>query len=220
MPKRVGLTCGSDHSKFAAYFSALDSVGLDPVFTSPAEPHSLDEMEGLVLCGGTDIDPALYGQERGPHTEEPDRGRDRLEKDLATQAIERDMPVLGICRGIQLLNALHGGTLHQHLEGHSVRGQDTVHRVRIAPGTKLACIMPAGPLEVNSRHHQAIDRVGLGLTVSAVSEDGQVIEGTERHDKRFVIGIQWHSEDLVGKQDHATRLFEAFADAVRAARRL
>jgi putative glutamine amidotransferase len=162
---------------------------------------------GLVLAGGTDVDPGLYGAEADPLTEDPDKQRDAMEQRLLRQALERDLPVLAICRGMQLFNVTHrGGTLVQDIEGHKV----ALHDATIGDGTALAEIFGAGKRSLNSRHHQAVGMPGEGLIVSARAADG-VIEALERRDRRFTLAVQWHPEDLM-PQDRA--LFEAFRNAL------
>ncbi len=197
---------------------------IEPVRISPEEPRSLDGLEGLVLTGGTDVNPALYGQERGRESDEPDDARDELETRLIREALADDVPVLAICRGMQLLNVACGGTLIQHLASTDVhRAKNTgdepgrhraVHTVRVAGGTRLAAIAGEGEHAVNSRHHQAVDRVGEGLIVSAVSSDG-VVEALEKPDHPFAVAVQWHPEDRTLVSEADRKLFEAFAGAMR-----
>ena len=195
-----------DESRLAPYADALRNAGIEPVLVTPDTPiASLDGL-GLLLTGGTDIDPALYGAEPQPETETPDRERDALEQRLLREALDRNLAVLAICRGMQLFNATHaGGTLLQHITGH--RTPQIPHQIAIETDTRLAKIFGAGPRPVNSRHHQAVGRVGHGLVISARAADG-VIEALERSDRRFAVAVQWHPEDL--PQDHA--LFEAFGE--------
>lgn len=205
--KRVGVTYRSE-KKIAPYAEALRAVGIEPVLVTPDQAQGSFTARGLVLSGGTDLDPNLYGQrERHALAQEPDVERDALEQRLLLDALSAHLPVLAICRGMQLFNVAHaGGTLVQHIEGH--KGE---HQIAIAAGTRLAEIFGAGTRPVNSRHHQAIGRVGEGLIVSATSPDG-VIEGLERSDQRFAIAVQWHPEDMMPEQ---RRLFEAFREALR-----
>lgn len=200
--KRAALTYRFDN-KVAPYADALRGVGIEPVFVTPDAPlESLGGM-GLLLTGGVDLAPALYGAEAQPETEEPDLARDTLEQRLLREALDRDLPVLAICRGMQLFNVTHaGGTLLQHIEGHRAP-----HDLTIEAGTRLAAIFGAGTRHVNSRHHQAAGRVGERLLISARAQDG-VIEALERADRRFAVAVQWHPEDLF-TQERA--LFEAFA---------
>ncbi|HWB96903.1 MAG TPA: gamma-glutamyl-gamma-aminobutyrate hydrolase family protein, partial [Bryobacteraceae bacterium] len=174
-------------------------------------------LDALLITGGGDVNPALYGRASEPQTQPPDDPRDHLEIRLLQQALDRDLPVLAICRGMQLLNVAHGGTLVQHLEGHSVRSADPsipVHDVHVAEGTRLARILGAGAHPVNSRHHQAVEEVGQGLAIIARSPEG-VIEGLERTDRRFVVAVQWHPEDQARTDAVQLRLFEAFAESLR-----
>ncbi|MBM3775199.1 MAG: gamma-glutamyl-gamma-aminobutyrate hydrolase family protein [Acidobacteria bacterium] len=204
---RVGVTYRKQ-DKLEPYQRALRAAGLEAVPITPPALATLDGLAGLVLTGGTDIDPAEYRARRERQTQPPDGPRDRLERALLEQALERDLPVLAICRGMQLLNVVQGGTLVQHLPEHvSPR-----HLVRLKPGTRTAAILGLPPLRVNSRHHQALDRLGQELIVSARSLDG-VIEAVEHRGKRFVLAVQWHPEDLVA-EFRQRKLFEAFRGAV------
>jgi len=214
--KRI-VTVAGDAEDSPPYIEALRQAGIEPVFGT-----SLDGVAGLVLLGGVDVNPARYGEARHPETEDPDDARDRLELALIAEALERDLPILAICRGLQILNVEHGGTLVQHLEPvdrHRHRDGDksvNAHAIEIAPGTTLARIA-GGELQraVNSRHHQAVARLGEGLMVSATDPEDGVIEALERPDKRFVVGVQWHPENQIGEKDPlARKLFEAFASSL------
>lgn len=201
----------------APYVDALRHAGIDTVFAS-----SLDGVLGLVLMGGTDVNPARYGEQRHPETEDPDDERDGREATLIREALDRDLPILAICRGMQILNVQHGGTLLQHLETVERHRKEpknkslSAHSIEILPGKELARI--AGSelrREVNSRHHQSIARVGEGLVVSARDPRDSVIEAIERPDRRFVVGVQWHPENQIAAKDGiARRLFDAFAAAL------
>lgn len=213
----------SNRRKIAPYIDALRAAGLDPVCVTPDAPSPLDGFRGLVLTGGSDINPALYGEAING-SEKVDDARDRLESDLCHAALDSDRPILAICRGEQLLNVVHSGSLIQDLTSkslHQCKPRDAeagkhpaAHSVDVAEGTHLARIVGAGLHDVNSRHHQAADRIGAGLTVSARSEDG-VIEGLERADRTFVVAVQWHPEDRILVSDADRKLFQAFASAVR-----
>jgi len=212
----------STRKKLDPYEQAIRGAGLDPVFVTPNERQPIDGFRGLVLTGGADINPACYG-EPNQGSEGVDPARDRLEMDLLAAAIEKDLPVLAICRGVQLLNVFHGGSLIQDLPSKDIHEQrrrewepgrhPAAHVVDIEPGSRLAQIVGSTKLEVNSRHHQAADRVGAGLTVTARSADG-VIEGLENPDRRFVVGVQWHPEDRVLVSEADQNLFAAFAEAL------
>jgi putative glutamine amidotransferase len=213
MRGRVGVTFRK-LDKIGPYEAALQQVGLEPVRITPDQPRGLEGLDGLVLTGGTDIDPGLYGQVKHDRADEPDHSRDRLERGLLEHALALDIPVLAICRGMQLFNVVHGGSLIQHFEGHMHRGGGE-HEVQIQAGSRLGEILGPGVYQVNSRHHQAIDRVGARLRVVAVC--GDIVEAIERPDRRFAVAVQWHPEDRTDTTGDRA-LFEAFAQAVEGRR--
>lgn len=206
--------------KAESYLAALRAAGIDPVPCQPGSPANVDGVQGLVLTGGVDVLPAYYGQEPDPDLGEVDRERDAFEFGLLTMADAADVPTLAICRGVQILNVHRGGTLVQHLpQSARHRRNDTpksqaVHAVRIEAGSKLAGIMGAG-VEVNSRHHQAVDRVGSGLVVTARDAEDGVIEAVEDPARRFLVGVQWHPEDQAPVDDVQRNLFDAFAAVLK-----
>lgn len=208
---RVGVTYRR-LDKLRAYVEAVEKAGMEAVPIHPDDPLPLDGLDGLLLSGGTDLNPQMYGADPHPASEAPDNSRDALERRLLQDALQRDLPVLCICRGMQLFNVIHGGTLIQDMEGHRIPDVSEAHSVDVSPGTKLAEVLDAGAHPVNSRHHQVIGELGQGLCVSATSPDGQ-IEAIERSDKRFAVAVQWHPEELVNDQEEAKRLFAAFAQA-------
>jgi putative glutamine amidotransferase len=176
----------------------------DPAADASPDPF-LDRVDGLLLGGGADIDPAAYGAARHPETKVTWPERDRFEIALARRALERDMPVLGVCRGMQLLNVALGGTLIQHLPealGHEDHRQTPgvfgEHEVRLEPGSLAARAAGAERVEVKSHHHQGIDRLGEGLVASGWWHDEEVIEAIELPDRRFALGILWHPEEEPG----------------------
>lgn len=215
---RVALTFGNE-IRIGPYEVALREAGLEPV----RNPESLASLGGLLLSGGADINPALYGQERTFESDAADDQRDALETHLLREALAADIPVFAICRGLQLFNVVCGGTLVQHLASTPVHRQKpqnsesgkhpAAHRIWVAPNTRLAEIIGPGGHDVNSRHHQAVDRMAEGLNVSAISEDG-VIEGLEKPGAAFAIAVQWHPEDRIFVNDEDRKLFAAFAEAV------
>jgi putative glutamine amidotransferase len=220
VPHRVAVTY-EDAKKAGPYADALRLVGLEPVLISADQPWSLKGLDGLLISGGCDIDPKRYGQERAPETQEPNPWRDCMEIGLLGEALDRDLPVLAICRGLQLFNVYHGGTLVQHLAGDLHRTltrpadpSKPMHEVSVAPDTKLAAVLGAGKHPVNSRHHQAVDKLGDRLRISAKSVKDGIVEGVERPDKGFAVGVQWHPEDQVRADETQLKLFRAFAEAV------
>jgi len=194
----------------------------DPAL-EPSPDSVLDLIDGLILAGGNDVDPSLYGAERHPETNETVPDRDRVEIALGRRAVERDMPVLGICRGMQVLNVAFGGTLLQHLPdevGHgnhrlnpgSFDGSD--HPVRLEHGSLAAQAAGEELHNTKSHHHQGIDCLGAGLIVTGHSTLDDLPEAIEVPDKRFVLGVQWHPEadddsDVVGALVDAARAYRS-----------
>jgi putative glutamine amidotransferase len=167
----------------------------DVVAESPDE--LLDLLDGLILAGGSDIDPASYGAQSGPETRGTRPERDRFEIALGTRALERDMPLLGICRGMEMLNVIQGGTLDQHLglELHRhTPGVFTDHGVRLESGSLAARVVGGERTEVKSAHHQGLDELGEGVVASGYADDG-IIEAIELPDKNFAVGVLWHPEE-------------------------
>lgn len=206
--------------KLQAYVNALRAGGMEPAPAFVGEAVPFDGAAGLLLMGGTDVNPKLYGEEARPETDQPDDQRDEVELRLIHEAIRNGLPILAICRGIQILNVYHGGTLIQHLTPaapHDVETEDRgahAHAVEIETGSQLARIAGAGRLPVNSRHHQAVNRLGGGLQVSARAAGDGIIEGLERADRSFVVAVQWHPEDQVARDQAQLNLFRAFAEAL------
>jgi putative glutamine amidotransferase len=207
---RVALPFGNrtPETRRHPYRKALAAANIQPV----EKVATLAGLDGLVLAGGSDLDPALYGAPPHPETDEPDGDRDSLETALLREALDRDFPVFAICRGLQLLNVALGGTLAQHIEGHRCPGQPAVHPIAIAPHSRLKSILEVDEYVVNSRHHQCVYQVASGLVVAARAPDN-VIEALELPGKRFVLAVQWHPEDRTDQPD--AKLFEAFRDAMK-----
>jgi putative glutamine amidotransferase len=198
------------------YLRAITAAGGMPVVLPPLGDAEalLERLDGVCLSGGPDLDPEAYGAverhaELGPT--EPDL--DAFELALARAADASGVPLLGICRGAQALNVARGGTLHQHVGAHrqTEPATATTHSVHVDPGTRLAQLVGTRPLRVNSFHHQAVDVLGGGLRAVARAADG-TIEAVEAPGPRFVLGVQWHAEGLVGQPRHRA-LFEALVAA-------
>jgi len=206
-----------DYEDLPPYREAAAAAGLLAQCVVPSVNLDMEHFSGLLLTGGGDVDPALYGEERHPKTEESDRERDDVEIKLLQQALARDLPVLAICRGLQIVNVMHGGTLSQHIEAHEHRTDERsapAHNIKIERNTLLAAIAGTDCWKVNSRHHQAIKTLGAGLRVSAVDPRDETIEAIERPDKRFVLGVQWHPENEVFAYPDRLKLFQRFGDAL------
>lgn len=177
--------------------------------------------DGLLLTGGHDVDPSLYGEKIRPSCGAICPERDRLEQILYQLALSEDKPVLGICRGIQMINVLQGGTLYQDLPSehgslvshHMDRPYDRgIHEVSIVRGTLLHDLLQVDSLFVNSLHHQGIKDLGQDLEVMAVSPDG-IVEAIRQKKHRFVVGVQWHPEFTKADDVPSRRLFDAFVGA-------
>ncbi len=218
--------------KTALYASAVtrhgaEAVILDARSEASRRAEAFATMDGLLISGGADLDPSRYGHpSRGSTTVEPDR--DALEAEAWTAAQARGLPVLGLCRGFQAINAFSGGTLLQHVDGHQGppwgTGPARTHPLRIATGTRLARILfptkpGGGVLHVNTYHHQAVRTSDLapGLVANAWSSSpiGDLVEGLEAADGRFLFGVQCHPERTESTPAQFERLFAVFVDAAR-----
>ena len=190
--------------------------------------HGID---GLFLPGGVDVDPSAYGEPRGPYCQRTDPARDWTELLLVRWALAERKPVLAVCRGAQLLNVAVGGSLYQDVAAEHPaaikhdyfpidgrRRDELTHNVRIAAASRLARLLETEALSVNSMHHQGIARLAPGLVAVATSPD-QLIEGVESDDGHFVLGVQWHPEDLVEVDPRMRRLFEGFIAAAARGKR-
>ncbi len=233
----IGVTLGDGdepgvHAVRQDYVRSVEQSGAVPVVLPPVSPEDvpalLDRLDGILLSGGVDVDPALYGQEPHPRLGRVNRRRDDFEIALVREALRRDVPILGICRGHQLLNVATGGTLVQDIASlverhaeHDAKGPRwrRAHRVDVTAPSRLREILGEDALSVNSIHHQAVDRVGDGLVVSARCPEDGVVEGLERPASRFVVAVQWHPESFWNRADSFQRLFDAHAEACRSASR-
>lgn len=214
------------------YLDAVLRAGGEPLTLSPRElrhDEALQLLKGfraLVLMGGADVDPHLYGQQRQPHVYGVNAEQDQFEMALVHAAIELKLPTLAVCRGIQLVNVALGGTLIQHIgdipgavrhaPGKFPAGQDyALHDVDISPRTKLSKAVGATKVNVASFHHQGIDVVGKGLKVVARSADG-LVEGLEHTGRdQWLIGVQWHPEDTAATDPHQQNLYDALINVAR-----
>ncbi|GAA0358089.1 gamma-glutamyl-gamma-aminobutyrate hydrolase family protein [Actinoallomurus spadix] len=196
----------------------LAAAGCAPLLLPllPGVEHPVDHLDGLLVPGGPDLDPALYGAAPHPRTRGANPAVDTAELALVAAALDAGLPVLAICRGMQLLNVRFGGTLHQHLPevtGHDGHCPETEkftfggNRLDLRPGSRIAEILGDGPSEAACHHHQAIDRIGTGLTATAWAPDG-VVEVVEVTGHPFAIGVQWEAG-----QTEDERLHRALAEA-------
>jgi putative glutamine amidotransferase len=215
------------------YVRSVEKAGGLPLIFAPGRPDDtpqlLDHVAGLVLTGGADMDPGLYGEERHPQLGHVFRERDEFEIALVREALRRDLPVLAICRGHQVLNVATGGTLFQDIPSQvpgagahdpDVERWETCHDVQILPETRLREILGTEKVAVNSFHHQSVKQLGRDLVVSAHSPDG-VVEGIEmpRGTKRFVVGVQWHPESFWDHPPGFGSLFEALVQSANGSSR-
>jgi gamma-glutamyl-gamma-aminobutyrate hydrolase PuuD len=205
----------------AAYVDAVSRAGGDPVIVPPvllddeSASARLSRFDGLLLTGGGDIDPALYGQATRPEVAHVNPARDEFEIPLVRAAIDRALPTLCICRGVQVLNVALGGTLHQHISDRedlvahrNDDGSDGVlHEVRAQPGSRVMKAMGVERARTFSHHHQALADVGTGLVPVAWAEDG-LLEGVELDDG-WVLGLQWHAEATAAADPTQQAVFDA-----------
>ena len=230
----VGITLGDGdrpgyHGMREDYARSVERSDAIPLVLPTQRPEDaaavLDRLDGLLLSGGIDVDPALYGRDPHPKLGRVDRRRDDFELALTREALARDLPILAICRGHQVLNVATGGTLIQdiasELKGavtHDAPGRRTrrAHAVDVVPASRLGEILGGGTIRVNSFHHQAIDELGEGLAVSARCPKDGLVEGVEMPGRSFVLGVQWHPESFWNEADSFHALFDAHTAACRA----
>ncbi len=196
----------------------LDIVtGLDPY-----DPSPLHGACGLVIPGGGDVDPELYGRPRHPRTHNVSQRRDRFELTLVAAALERDMPVFAICHGMQLLNVHLGGTLDQHLLDDPAKLDhyrdrplgEPAHSVAFKEGSLLEGVFSSVRADVNTHHHQGLDTIAPELEEIGWAEDG-VLEAVVSREHSWVVGVQWHPEAMAPVDDQEQRLFDAFVAATK-----
>ena len=202
------------------YMESLARAGAGMRWVELSDPEQAVQdaltCDGLLLPGGGDMDPKFYGQARIPACGEPNLLRDAAEPLLLRAFLAADKPVLGICRGIQVMNAVLGGDLYQDIKPFEHLPHNDhwakVHTVTVRRGTLLSRILGQDTVLVNSQHHQAVDRVAPGFTLTALSEDG-IVEAIEKPDARFCLGVQWHPEWLSDADPAMQGLFDAFVNA-------
>ena len=216
-------------SRLDDYVASVEQSGGHPrILEINESPRQLmDQIDGLLLTGGGDIDPVLYREERHPSVEDAEPGRDEFEIDLARRAMQTQLPLLAICRGAQVLNVAAGGTLLQDIPStiettllHSITEPKNAiaHDIAIAPGSRLETVLGTAvtgrqTCRVNSRHHQSVGRIGESLVASATADDG-VVEAIEAPAEEFCVGVQWHPENF-WRTGEFRGLFDAFVDSAR-----
>lgn len=216
------------------YYLAAAAMGAVPVLVPLLDDLETlraiyERLDGLLIPGGVDIDPAIYGEPPHEKLGRVDLARDRVELQLTTWAIEDRKPFLGLCRGLQVLNVACGGTLHQDIGAQvpdaikhdcfPTYGFDRAHLahdVTLTEGSHLGSMMALDHIAVNSMHHQAIKTLGAGLRATAVASDG-IVEAAEIDDDSFIVGVQWHPEVFDFTQPQTQTLFRAFVDAASVA---
>lgn len=233
-----GIPEGLPHSWVmnSRYYLAAAEAGAVPVMLPLLDEDfdtlhaAYDRLDGLLLAGGVDLDPACFGEERHPRLGRTDRPRDVVELALAQWAIADRKPVLGLCRGHQVLNVALGGTLwqdiaaqvpqaikHDYFPTAGYARDFLAHEVAVTPGSRLHAAFAAGAIRVNSMHHQAVKQLAPALAATAYSPDG-LVEAVESGSEHFLVGVQWHPEVFELSDAGTRRLFRAFVEAAAPSR--
>ena len=232
----VGVTCNVESIRYGiwteqaamvplSYVRAIARAGARPLLIAPT-PADLEDptellalLDGVLITGGADVDPAHYNAEPHPESAPTAADRDAFELMLVRAAGERDLPCLGICRGMQVVNVAYGGELDQHLPDRldddihrGENGNFADHRVDVEPGSLAALAAGGTEVAVKSYHHQGVARVGDGLRVTGRAQGDGTVEAVEDRDRRFMLGVLWHPEE-----DEADRVIAAFVRECRAA---
>ena len=236
-PPLIGITAGN-HPKVPGlyvlrwdYIRSIESAGGVPIVLAPsgAALHSslIDRLDGLLLTGGMDLDPAMYGETPHPATQRVSKERDEFETILIRGALLRQVPILCICRGLQLLNVVLGGSLIQDIpsctestilhDDSNRQRHEIAHDVTLLPGTRLHRILNRTRIPVNSFHHQSAKQLAADVIQTACADD-EIIEGIELPDHRFCIGVQWHPEAFWKQPEIFGALFHSFVDEAAAYR--
>ncbi|HEV7234629.1 MAG TPA: gamma-glutamyl-gamma-aminobutyrate hydrolase family protein [Ktedonobacteraceae bacterium] len=232
----IGIPCHADYLDGSrrpvycnnrAYVHAIEHAGGVPILIPILHDFSmldtlLPRLDGLLLSGGADIDPAVYGEAAHPLCDTPDHELDEIELKLASWALQEDIPTLGVCRGMQVLNVALGGTLYQDIDDqrtdslhHSQRQHPRdflAHSINVLSGSRVQQLLGPGPFMVNSLHHQAVRQPGRGVVISGKAGDG-IAEMLEVSDHRFVVAAQFHPEEIYMKESTSARLFAGFVQA-------
>ncbi len=211
---------GSNRGSYLAYRLIdfiIESNIIKPIFIKPEQKVLPRYFDGLIISGGVDINPKLYGEKRDKSVKKIEPNRDELELRLLDIATKRDIPTLGICRGMQLINVYFKGTLYQDIYSLNLRYPHKnsifpIKRVKVIKDTKLYRILNKSTIYVNSIHHQAVKRVGKNLRVNAYDKNG-LIEGIESIDSSFLLGVQWHPEYIFYKSE-SKKIFTSFINAI------
>ena len=214
---KIGITTSPKKGPgyYETYIRAVEAAGAEAV-ELPLGTQALPGVDGLLLPGGWDVDPALYGEQPDAKVGDIDHELDETELRMFHQAREREIPVLGICRGQQVINVAMGGSLVQHLDDHDVRAlgrSHLAHAIKVEPESELGRAAGGGAIRVNSLHHQAVRSLAPGLRPTARGEDGTV-EGIESQDG-LVVAVQCHPEELTADAPWARKLFERFVARAR-----
>lgn len=226
----IGVTAELKSNNFSLhenYVEALLNTGSMPIvlpYTSNLQQikEIVGRIDGLMLTGGTDVDPGMFGEEPQPGLQQIDPRRDQFEEMLILESLQQDLPIFAICRGQQILNVVAGGTLIQNLyvlpnvlQHHQFAPRNHCsHEIEIAPETKLSNMISDRRWKVNSFHHQSVKDPAPGFRVAAVSSDG-ITEAIESEYHRYVMGVQWHPSDLLDQDPLALQLFTIFVQACK-----
>ena len=213
----TGSTRGSRTAWFMSRFM-LSLFGINANFFHPDSWNIDIKMDGLLIMGGVDIDPSVYGGKKHSSILKSDIRRDEMELFLLEKADKENLPVMGICRGMQMINLFYGGTLHQHIEELPLeyphpRTPLPLRDIIIEPETKLHTILGVSIIKANALHHQAVNRVGEGLRYAA-HDQNSIIQAIEGKGKKFILGLQWHPE-LIPYLWHSRAIFSTFCKIVR-----